>query len=143
MITALFGLACAGVLALAWPSREERAFACLLAASWLATVGLLLLPQGAWSYAAAAIDSVVVMAAAAALAIAPRPWLGVLATAALGQFCAHLLLQASDGSPLDRWRYLVALDALFAVQLAAAGAPGAARQAAQVRARVWVPVARA
>ena len=128
MTDALFAAACLGVLAVAWPARQERMFALLLAASWAATFAMVALPHGAWSYAGVMVDGALVLAGAVALAVAPRLWLGVLVAAALLQLCDHLVLQASDGAPLDRWRYLVALNALFALQLAATAAPGVLRR---------------
>lgn len=128
MITALFGLGCAAAVAVAWSRPTERAFALLLTASWLSTLVVLLLPAEDWSYGNLVGDALVVTASAVALAVRPRAWLAVVCVAGLLQLGAHVALQVTQVSGLDRWRYLLALDCLFAAQLAAVAAPGVARR---------------
>lgn len=127
MITPLFGLACAGVVALAWRSLEERVLALLLAACWVGSLLVQSQPERMWSYGHLALDAVLVVVAGAAAAVSPRAWLAPLVGATLLQFALHIALQATDGSRLDQWRYLVGLDLLFAIQLASVGAPGLLR----------------
>jgi hypothetical protein len=128
VITAFFGLGCGAALALAWPRPSERFFAGLLGASWLSTLLVLLLPAEEWSYGNLVGDALVVTASAVALAVKPRAWLALVCVAGLLQLAAHVALQVTEVSGLDRWRYLLALDCLFALQLAAVAAPGAARR---------------
>lgn len=127
MITALFGLACAGVVALAWRSVEERVCALVLAVGWIGSLLVQSQPESVWSYGHLALDAVLVIVAGVAAAVTPRPWLAPLIGATLLQFGLHLALQATDGSRLDQWRYLVGLDLLFALQLVSVGAPGLLR----------------
>lgn len=129
MITALFGLACAGVVALAWRSLEERACALVLALGWGGSMLVQSQPERVWSYGHLALDAALVIVAGVVAAVSPRAWLAPLIGATLLQFGLHLALQATDGSRLDQWRYLVGLDLLFALQLASVGAPGLLRLA--------------